>query len=68
MSPGDDFPVILTELFRRTKKKIPAPRPRPGGTGEKKYVGAVLYEQLKRSHKGWVEEYLEDGEKIRQEE
>ncbi len=31
-------------------------------------VGAVSYEQLKRSHKGWVEEYLGDGERIRQEE
>jgi len=33
-----------------------------------KFVGAVSYEQLKRSHKGWVEEYLGEGEKIRQEE
>jgi putative transposase len=36
-----------------------------------KYVGAGCYEQLKRSHKGWVEEYLgdgEDGQKTRQEE
>jgi len=23
-----------------------------------KYVGAVSYEQLKRSHRGWVEEYF----------
>jgi putative transposase len=33
-----------------------------------KHVGAESYEQLKRSHRGWVEEYLMDGEKIRQEE
>jgi putative transposase len=33
-----------------------------------KYVGAVSYEQLKRTHRGWVEEYLSDQEKIRQEE
>jgi putative transposase len=33
-----------------------------------KYVGALSYEQLKRSHKEWVEEYLGRGEKIRQEE
>lgn len=32
------------------------------------YVGAASYDQLKRSHKGWVEEYLGDGEKTRQEE
>jgi len=32
------------------------------------YVGAGSYEQLKRSHRGWVEEYLGDGGKIRQEE
>jgi hypothetical protein len=33
-----------------------------------KYVGASSYEQLKTSHKGWVEEYLGTGETSRQEE
>ena len=33
-----------------------------------KYVGAVSHEQLKGIHRGWVEEYLGDGENIRQEE
>jgi len=33
-----------------------------------KYVGALSYEQLKKSHRGWLEEYLGVGEKIRQEE
>ena len=33
-----------------------------------KYIGAMSYEELKRSHRGWVEEYLGDGERIRQEE
>ena len=28
----------------------------------------MSYEELKRSHRGWVEEYLRDGERIRQEE
>ena len=32
-----------------------------------KYVGAESYEQLKRSHKGWVEESLGNGETTRQE-
>ena len=31
-------------------------------------LGAGTYEQLRSSHKGWVEEYLGDGEKARQEE
>ena len=33
-----------------------------------KYIGAMSYEELKRSHRAWVEEYLGDGERIRQEE
>ncbi len=31
-------------------------------------LGAGSYDQLRSSHKGWVEEYLGDGEKARQEE
>jgi putative transposase len=31
-------------------------------------LGAGTYDQLRSSHKGWVEEYLGDGEKARQEE
>jgi len=31
-------------------------------------VGAGSYEELKRSHKGWVEEYWGGGERSRQEE
>ena len=34
----------------------------------RKLIGAESYEELKRSHRGWVEEYLGDGERIRQEE
>jgi putative transposase len=34
----------------------------------RKHIGAESYEELKRSHRGWVEEYLGDGERIRQEE
>jgi REP element-mobilizing transposase RayT len=33
-----------------------------------RYVGTASYEQLKKSHRGWVEEYLGKGEKSRQEE
>jgi len=33
-----------------------------------KYVGSLSYEQLQKSHRGWLEEYLGVGEKIRQEE
>ncbi len=31
-------------------------------------LGAMSYDQLRSSHKGWVEEYLGDGEKARHEE
>jgi hypothetical protein len=31
-------------------------------------TGAGLYDHLKESHRGWVEEYLEDGEQGRQDE
>jgi putative transposase len=34
----------------------------------KKLLGAASYDQVRSSHKGWVEEYLEDGEKARCEE
>jgi putative transposase len=34
----------------------------------KTLIGAGSYEELRRSHKGWVEEYLGDGVKRRQEE
>ena len=34
----------------------------------RKHIGAGSYEELKRSHRGWVEEYLGDGGRIRQEE
>ncbi len=34
----------------------------------KDLLGVGSYDQLRRSHKGWVEEYLGDGEKTRQEE
>jgi len=33
-----------------------------------RFLGVGSYEQLRRSHKGWVEEYLGDGEKERKEE
>jgi REP element-mobilizing transposase RayT len=33
-----------------------------------RYVGAGSYKELKRSHKGWVEEYFGGGERSRQEE
>ena len=33
-----------------------------------KYIGVVSYEELKRNQRGWVEEYLGNGERIRQEE
>jgi REP element-mobilizing transposase RayT len=32
------------------------------------YVGALSYEEMKRSYRGWVEEYIRDGEKARQDE
>jgi putative transposase len=31
-------------------------------------LGAESYDELRRSHKGWVEEYLGDGERGRREE
>ncbi len=34
----------------------------------RKLIGAMSYEELKRSHRGWVEKYLKDGRIIRQEE
>jgi REP element-mobilizing transposase RayT len=34
----------------------------------RKIIGAESYEQVKRSQRGWVEEYLGDGGRIRQEE
>jgi putative transposase len=34
----------------------------------RKFIGAASYEELQRSHRGWVEEYLGDGERIRQKE
>ena len=33
-----------------------------------RHVGTASYEQLQRSHRGWVEEYLGRGKKFRQEE